>query len=85
MGWEWLKVGIYHTKYENEDAFQHHALERHWLWLTYDKYDETKHEYASLSQLDESPTLVLNYKQKDSSIEICLVRIHSYTFEVYHK
>ena len=30
---ECLKVGIYHTKYENEDAFQHHALERprHWL------------------------------------------------------
>ena len=24
---ECLKVGIYHTKYENEDAFQHRALE----------------------------------------------------------
>ena len=24
---ECLKVGIYHTKHENEDAFQHHALE----------------------------------------------------------
>ena len=44
--------------------------------------DETKHEYASLSQLDESTTVVLNYKQKDSSNEICLVQIHSYTFEV---
>ena len=30
-----LKLVYTIPKYENEDAFQHHALERHWLWWTW--------------------------------------------------
>ena len=45
----------------------------------------SKHEYASPSQLDESPIIVLVYKQKYLSIKICLVRIHRYTSSIVNQ